>query len=153
MMRQRAFLLLECMIYLIVVALVLQGVFSFILMQAQFNKKLARALATECALHNALVVFKRDGATMPQAVARYKSLASNKIVWYTSTGSTISWYVDHQRLMRAQSHPNGSEYVVVLEPIVAQFVPVIAQGNVLAITLNLSHNDRHEQIIIWIHNT
>lgn len=152
---QQAFLLLECMVYLIITALMLQGVFMFILAQTHYTQKLERVIFTNCALHNALVTFKRDEALMPRERARYSCCEPERIEFKTAEGEMVSWYVDHQRvdhqrLMRMQDHPHGREYAVVLEPVAAQFTCDCAQGSVRFIKLKLSHNDKTEEIIVWL---
>ena len=143
--------LLEFITYLFIAALLLSAAFVLVVRVLAFNKQLERAVLTECALHNAITLFRRDAVNMPSNRAAYSTLLPNRISFAIPQQGTVSWYFDNNRLMRAQFEHEKKEHSVVLEPVEqGAFVAVLAGQRVRSLEIILSHNGKILKHTIWI---
>lgn len=146
-----AFLLLELVLYLALGSLVLLYVSSFLLNSIKLNKQLERAIAIECALHNACILFQRDQSRMPKEISQYIYLQHDKISFLdTQKTTTITWYFDHNRFMRASKRATGTEHAVVLAPAFGNINIIVIKKSVQHLELKLTHNDKAKQIKLWL---
>lgn len=146
-----AYLLLEFVIYLAVSVLLLLFVGSFLINSVKFDKKLERLIATDCALHNACILFQRDQAIMPQRRSHYIYLQADKLSFLdVQKTATISWYFDKQRFMRSSKRAGGTEHAVVLAPANGSIEVQHGGDLIYSLKLALTHNIITQQTLLWL---
>ena len=143
-------MLLELCVYLSLALFVLLCASSFVLHAVRFNRNLERNITIECALHNVCMLFYRDAVRMPHIKKQYLALQSEKISYIDTAGNTLAWYFDQQRLMRSYSTKTGTEYTSALAPVNGSFAPEEHDGHIVALNLELSHNDKTKKITVRI---
>jgi len=153
--------LLEFITYLFIAVMLLTAAFVLVVRILAFNQQLERSVLTECALHNAITLFRRDAVNLPSNRSAYSTLLPNRISFAVPQQGTVSWYFDNNRLMRAQfehekkvhaTHEHAThEHAVVLEPVEqGSFKPFLIGQHVRSLEISLSHNDKILNHTIWI---
>ncbi len=143
--------LLEFITYLLITVMLFTAAFVLVVRMLAFNQQLERTVLTECALHNAITLFRRDAVYMPSSRAAYSTLQPNRISFAVPQQGTVSWYFANNRLMRAQFEHEKQEHSVVLEPVEqGAFTPFLIGQYVRSLEINLSHNGKILNHTIWI---
>jgi len=149
-----AITMLECLVYLALALLVAQGVFTFAVQYIRTAYALRQTVLAECAVHNALVIFKREADLFPAQLARYRELTSTRIAYDLAQGGWCAWYFDEHRFMRAEHHgAHRVDYSVVLEPADGHFTIHTLHDRLVSLTLTLSHNGKTLEQLFIVHGT
>lgn len=146
--QQAGYVLIEALVYagLLMFAALLAA--SLLVHMVTLNKHLQTQVTQTCQAYNALAIFRRDLSNAPRARNRYSVLTSTEIRYsLQESNETIAWQVANDRVLRIHTHMRGEKLVhdqaVVLETVTGStFSSLLEHDNILANTLNLSHNSK-----------